>query len=257
MLETRVIPCLLLQDRGLVKTVNFKNPNYIGDPINTVKIFNDKEVDEIVILDIGATAQNKEPDLELLKEIASEAFMPLTYGGGIKTIEQMHQIFNAGYEKICTSSLLFEKPELIKKAVSTFGAQSVVGCIDVKNNFFSGRTVFTHNGKRAIKKSLEEIINHIKDLEIGELIVNSITKDGTLQGYDHELIKQVSEKMTIPVIPVGGASGLADFSIAVKNGASAVAAGSFFVYNGIHKAVLISYPQRAEIEKLFTNKGIK
>lgn len=253
MLETRVIPCLLLHDRGLVKTINFKHPNYIGDPINTVRIFNDKEVDEVAIFDIGATTQNKEPDFELLKEIASEAFMPLLYGGGIKTIDQMHKIFNIGYEKICISSLLFENPELVKKAVSIFGAQSVVGCIDVKNNFFSGKKVLTHNGKTSIKKTLDEVINHVMDLEIGELIVNSVTKDGTFQGYDYDLIKYVSEKLTIPVIPVGGASSLSDFSTAVKNGASAVAAGSLFVYNGIHKAVLISYPQRSELEKLFKN----
>lgn len=253
MLATRVIPCLLLKNRDLVKTINFKHPNYIGDPINTVRIFNDKEVDEIAIFDIGATIQNIGPDFDLLKEIASEAFMPLMYGGGVKTIEQMHKIFSIGFEKVCVSSLLFENPQLVKKAVSIFGAQSVVGCIDIKNNFFSRKRVFTHNGKRSVNKSLEEVITHIKDLEIGELIVNSITKDGTLRGYDYDLVKSVSEKLTIPVIPVGGAGGLADFSIAVKSGASAVAAGSFFVYNGIHKAVLISYPQRSELEKLFKN----
>lgn len=255
MLETRVIPCLLLDGNGLVKTINFKNSNYIGDPINTVKIFNDKEVDEVAIFDIAATVQNKDPNIDLLKEIASEAFMPLTYGGGIKNIEQMHLIFSIGFEKVCLSSILFENPALVKKAISIFGAQSVIGCIDVKTNFWGKKIVLTHNGKKSVRKSLEEVIDYVKDLGIGELIVNSITKDGTLQGYDLELIKYISSSLTIPVIALGGAHNLTDFYKAVENGASAVAAGSFFVYNGIHKAVLISYPKREELEKLFMKRG--
>ncbi len=245
--RTRVIPVLLLKGKGLYKTVKFKKPKYIGDPINSVKIFNEKEVDELVFLDINATVSEKGPDFELLEDIAGEAFMPMAYGGGVTNIEQARHIFKIGFEKIILNSVLFKNIHLLNDIASEFGCQSVVASIDVKRNIFSNYELFSHNG---IKKQKVSIPNHVKNLVkngVGEILVNSINRDGTMTGYDLELIKTVSELVEIPVIACGGASSINDFQSVVNVGATAVAAGSFFVFVGPHKAVLINYPRRADL----------
>lgn len=246
--KTRVIPVLLLKGKGLYKTVKFKNPKYIGDPINSVKIFNEKEVDELVFLDIDASPSGLNPDYDLLEDIAGEAFMPMAYGGGITNVEQARIIFNIGFEKIILNSSLYENLDLVDKIVSEFGSQSVVGCIDVKRSIFKKYELFSQNGS---KKQNISILNHLENLinrGVGEVLVNSIDRDGTMAGYDLSLIKIVSDSVNVPVIACGGASCINDFKQAVeKSNASAVAAGSMFVFMGPHKAVLINYPEHADI----------
>ncbi|MBS1808081.1 MAG: imidazole glycerol phosphate synthase subunit HisF [Acidobacteria bacterium] len=254
MYRTRVIPCLLLQRTGLVKTINFKNPTYLGDPINIVKIFNDKEVDELVLLDICATSENKRPQFELIEKIASECFMPLGYGGGIRNIEDMKTLFGLGVEKISINSGAVESPDLIKKAADQFGSQSVVVSIDVKKSWLGKYEVVTHAGKKRTGLDPKAFAVQMERAGAGELLLNSVDRDGTMQGYDLKLIAQVTEAVSIPVIVCGGAGKLEDFSEAVmKGGASAAGAGSFFVFKGPHRAVLISYPTSVELKKIFEN----
>ena len=246
--KTRVIPVLLLKGKGLYKTVKFKKPKYIGDPINSVKIFNEKEVDELVFLDIDASPSGLNPDFDLLEDIAGEAFMPMAYGGGITNVEQARIIFNIGFEKIILNSSLYENLDLVDKIVSEFGSQSLVGSIDVKRSIFMKYELFSQNGS---KKQNISILNHLEKLinrGVGEVFVNSIDRDGTMAGYDLSLIKVVSDSVNVPVIACGGASCINDFKQAVeKSNASAVAAGSMFVFMGPHKAVLINYPERADL----------
>lgn len=250
MLKTRVIPILLLKNQGLVKTTKFKEPKYIGDPLNTVKIFNEKEVDELIIVDITASVENKKINFKLISEIASECFMPLCYGGAIKTLEEIKELFSLGIEKVAINSYAVENPSFIKSAAELFGNQSIVVSIDYKRNFLGKYEIFTHGG--TINKKIDPVIyaQKMAELGAGEILLNSIDRDGTMQGYDIDLIKRVSESVNIPVIACGGAGKLDDFTDAVKKGqASAVAAGSMFVYQGKHKAVLISYPAQTELQK--------
>jgi len=242
MLQKRVIPCMLLKGQGLVKTVRFKDPRYIGDPINAIKIFNDKEVDELIFLDITASIENRSPNFELIKDIASECFMPFAYGGGISSIEDAQKLFAIGVEKLVINSSAVERPELISELSSSYGSQSIIISIDIKKNFWGSYEIYTHSGTRLVKTSLQDYIKKMEDLGIGEIFLNSIDKDGTLSGYDLNLIKQVSSITTVPVIICGGAKNPDDFKLAIENGASAVAAGSMFVFYGKHKAVLITYP---------------
>lgn len=251
MLKTRVIPILLLSNKALVKGVKFKNHKYVGDPINTVKIFNDKEVDELAILDISASISGKKPDFELLESIASEAFMPLAYGGGISTIEDAKKLFKMGFEKIILNTAAIENESLINKVATHFGAQSVVVCIDVKKGFFGKYNCYIKSGTKHVKYSPVELAKKFATLGVGEIIINSIDKDGTMSGYDLDLVREVSNAVSVPVIALGGVGKLSDFKEAVKIGASAVGAGSFFVYNGPHRAVLITYPNYADICNLF------
>lgn len=253
MLKTRAIPCLLLKNKGLVKTVRFKAPVYIGDPINAVRIFNEKEVDELVLLDITATAENKEPDYNMIYNIASEAFMPIGYGGGIRTIEQAKKIFNLGIEKIIINNIAVENPSFINEAAKIFGNQSVVVSIDVKKNLFGKYEIFVVNGKKNSKRNPVEFAIEAERQGAGELFVNSIDRDGTMTGYDLDLIKRITAKVGIPVIASGGAGKTAHFREAVlTGGASAVAAGSMFVFHGPHKAVLITYPTLKELYEAFS-----
>lgn len=254
MLRTRVIPILLLKDSGLVKTVRFKNPKYIGDPINAVRIFNDKEVDELVFLDISATPNKRKPNFNLIKDIAGEAFMPFAYGGGITELRDIEKLFNIGVEKIILNSIVHKDPNLIKKAAEIFGNQSIVVSIDIKKTFFFGQKIFTKCGSVKLNENLIDFVKIYEQLGAGELIINSIDKDGTMSGYDIDLIKSISDNVNIPVVASGGAGNLNDFKTAVNEGnASAVAAGSMFVFNGPHRAVLITYPDYNELEKLFNN----
>lgn len=254
MLSTRVIPCLLLKNGGVVKTTKFKNPRYIGDPINTVRIFNEKEVDELVILDIDASILNLAPNLPLLREISSEAFMPLAYGGGIKTLDHMHQIFNLGFEKIIINSLIFENPSIVKEAVKRFGAQSIVCSLDVKRSFFGMPKIFRYQRGQTTSMHVLDAIEEVVKLGVGEIILNSIDRDGTLLGYDLDLINIATRNTQIPLVALGGAGNLSHLLQAVENGASAVAAGSLFIFHGKHQAVLISYPHKSELDHLFKSK---
>lgn len=248
--RTRVIPVLLLRGKGLVKTVKFKDPKYIGDPINSVRIFNEKEVDELVFLDITATPEGRGPDFELLAEIAGEAFMPMAYGGGITTLEQVQRIFALGFEKVIVNTAAHTLPGLIRDAVAIYGSQSIVGCVDVRRTLLGRYELSSHAGKTKQSVGLKEHVQALEQLGVGEIIVNAVDRDGTQSGYDLKLIREVSSAVSVPVVACGGASGIDDFVAAVhEGGASAVAAGSLFVFVGPHRAVLINYPARADLAR--------
>jgi len=254
MLRTRVIPVLLLKNNGLVKTTRFKNPVYVGDPINAVRIFNEKEVDELILLDITATNDNREPDYSKIKEIVSEAFMPIGYGGGISRLDQIEQLFKLGVEKVIINTAAHTNPQLIKNAASIFGNQSIVIAIDFKKTFWGKYAILTHAGKKKQIADILTFINSVQELGAGEIFLNSIDHDGTMKGYDTKLIKQIGPHINVPLIVSGGAGTINDFSEAIQAGASAVAAGSMFVFQGIHRAVLISYPKYSELEALLNTK---
>jgi cyclase len=250
MLRTRVIPCLLLRNLGLVKTVKFKDPKYLGDPINIVKIFNDKEVDELIFLDIAATVENRNPPLGLLAKITTECFMPLGYGGGVRRVEDIKTILNLGVEKICLNTRAVEEPSFVKAAAELAGSQAIVVSIDVKKNNAGEYEVYTHSGQ---KSTGLHPVDHAVNMEkhgAGELLLTSVDRDGTMQGYDLELTKQVSQAVGIPVVACGGAGTIQHLTEAVKSGASATAAGSMFVFQGPHRAVLINYPTRQELRQV-------
>jgi len=243
--KTRVIPVLLLRNRGLVKTVKFKDAKYVGDPINSVRIFNEKEVDELVFLDITATPEGRGPNFDLLQDIAGEAFMPMAYGGGLTAMDEVRRVFSLGFEKVIFNTAAYGKPQLISEAVSIYGAQSVVGCVDVRRTLLGRYELFTHSGEKRRPGNLLQHLAELERLGVGEILVNSIDRDGTQSGYDLKLLREVSQAVSVPVIACGGAGGIDDFAAAVHNGgASAVAAGSLFVFMGPHRAVLINYPDR-------------
>jgi cyclase len=249
MLRTRVIPCLLLKGHGLVKTAQFRNPKYVGDPINAVRIFNEKEVDELTFLDITATVDQRMPQMKRILDIASECFMPLCYGGGIRDLEDIKEIFSLGVEKVAINTRAVEAPFFIREASDKFGSQSIVVAIDAKTNVEGRYEVFTRSGSVATGMDPARFAAQAEKMGCGEIFLNSIDRDGTQAGYDIELIKQVSRAVSIPVIACGGAGKLSDFAEAIeKGGASAVAAGSLFVFHGKHRAVLISYPSIQELE---------
>lgn len=252
MLYPRIIPCLLVQDKGLVKTVNFKNPKYLGDPINTVRIFNEKEVDELMIIDIDATAKKREPDYIMIERLASECNMPLAYGGGVSTSEQVQRIIQLGVEKVAISSSAIENPNLVIEAAERVGNQSVVVVLDIKKHFHRGRyEVFTHNGQKATGKDPLELAIKMEKLGAGEIIINSIDHDGIMKGYDLTLIEKIRNSIGIPLTALGGAGSLHDIGQLIKKfGAIGAAAGSIFVFKGIYKAVLINYPNRTEKENI-------
>jgi imidazole glycerol-phosphate synthase subunit HisF len=251
MLKTRVIPCLLLRNHGLVKTLKFKEPKYVGDPVNAVKIFNEKEVDELSLLDITATIERRKPDFSLIRDIASECFMPLSYGGGIRSIEDIKEIFALGAEKVIINSYAFENPNFISEASSLFGSQSIVVSIDVKKRFQNKYETYICSGTKTTGLDPISFAVKMASLGAGEIFLNSIDRDGTQQGYDLDLIRRMTAVLDIPVIACGGAGSLEDFADAVhKAGASAVAAGSFFVFHGKHRAVLISYPEYQVLERI-------
>jgi imidazole glycerol-phosphate synthase subunit HisF len=252
MLRPRIIPSLLVHDNGLVKTVNFKNPKYVGDPINAVKIFNEKEVDELAIFDIDATVLGKEPDYALIEKLANQSRMPLCYGGGVKTIEQAQKIFGLGIEKIALSSAVIENPDLITQIADRVGSQSVIVVMDVRKKLLGGYEIYTHNGKKATGINPVKFAEEAQKLGAGEIIVNSIDQDGVMKGFDLNLIDRISEKISIPITVLGGAGSLQDIKKVIeKHGIIGVAAGSLFVFKGIYKAVLINYPTKKEKEELY------
>ena len=254
MRRIRVIPVLLIQNGGLVKSIRFRNHQYVGDPINAVKIFNEKEVDEIIILDISASRENRSPQTEQIAEIAGEALMPLAYGGGITRLEQIKMILYEGAEKVILNSSALDRPELITEAAAQFGSQSIVVSMDVKKNWRGRYRIYRDNGRKKTSLSPVELARRMEAAGAGELFLNSIDCDGTFEGYDLDLIREVTQAVDIPVIACGGATGVSDFAEAVREGgASAVAAGSLFVFQRPHRAVLISYPSQEELkEELFS-----
>lgn len=246
-IRPRIIPVLLIDDRDLIKTVKFDKRTYLGDPVNAVKIFNRKRIDELAILDIGATKKNKEPDFEILKDIASEAFMPLSYGGGITSIEQVRKLLAIGYEKVILNTSLIKNPDLIKEAVELFGSQSVVASIDVKKINDEYKCVIK-DGNEVTNYSPVELARKAEELGMGEIIVNSIDNDGMMAGYDIKLVESVVEAVNIPVTAIGGAKDINDLKDVLENGhAHAAAGGSMFVYYGRLKAVLITFPSEKEL----------
>jgi cyclase len=252
MLAVRIIPVLLIRNKGLVKTIKFDKSKYIGDPINAVKIFNDKEVDEIVILDIDASKKNSKPDFDLIASIASECFMPLAYGGGVQTLEDMSRLFDIGVEKVILNTSTLVNLNLVRAASDYFGAQSVVVCIDFKKNIFGNYSLFSHLKGKLNDQNIFEFIQNIEKAGAGELILQSVDRDGTFSGYDLNFIKLVSQKTSIPIVACGGAGKLEDLNLAFQAGASGVAAGSLFVYHGPHRAVLINYPSITQLKTIFS-----
>ena len=244
MLRPRIIPCLLIKDKGLVKTVNFKDGKYVGDPINAVRIFNEKLSDELMVLDIDASVKKVEPDFTTIEKIASECRMPLCYGGGIKNVEHAQRIFSLGVEKIALSSAAIENPSLVTKIAEKVGIQSVVVVLDVKKKFFGGYEVMTYNGKKSHAKNPLDLVAEFQKLGAGEIVINSIDRDGTLKGYDFEIIEKIRKTTTLPVTALGGAGSIEDMGALIqKFGIIGASAGSLFVFRGKYKAVLISYPE--------------
>lgn len=250
-LRTRLIPVLLLQDGGLVKGQQYTKHKYVGDPINTVKIFNEKEVDELIFLDISATAAAREPCFDLIADIAGEAFMPLGYGGGISSVNQVEKLFSLGVEKVIINSRAFFEPKIISEAASVSGNQSIVVSMDVKKSFFGNYEVFVNNGQLRTRVEPAEYAKKVQDLGAGELIVGSIDREGTGKGYDLELLNSVANAVDIPVVGLGGAGSLKDMAEAKnKTSLSALAAGDLFIFHGKYKAVLITYPKYTEFDRL-------
>lgn len=246
----RIIPCLLIYNGDLVKTKKFKNPTYLGDPINAVKIFNEEEADELCILDISSH-KNGHINFELLKDIVSEAFMPMAYGGGITSLDDAKKLFRMGFEKLIFNTTLVTNPQMIRDVVAFAGAQSVVASIDVKKSLFGGEECYIDCGKKNIKQKCVSYLKKVEALGVGEVFINSIDNDGMMKGYNIELIKRVTCNTNLPVIACGGAGTLEDLSAAIKQGgAHAVAAGSIFVYYGSRNAVLINYPTEEELAKI-------
>jgi imidazole glycerol-phosphate synthase subunit HisF len=257
MLRTRVIPCLLMKGTGLYKGTHFENHRYIGDPMNAVRIFCTKEVDELLLVDITATAEKRLIDISFVQRVAKETLMPLTVGGGIQTVEQAQALFSAGAEKILCGTAGLEKPGLVSSVAAKFGAQSIVVSIDVRRRKDGRHQVYTHSGKVLTKKEPVEWAREMEASGAGEILLNSIDGDGTAGGFDLELIKSVSAAIKIPVIACGGAGKIEDFRAAVvEAGATAVSAGSMFVFHGPRKAVLISFPEQRHLSELFQENHV-
>ena len=240
--KPRVIPILSIIEDDLVKTTKYTNPRYLGDPINAVKIFNGKYVDELVITDIRASVKNQPINFELLTNIAQEAFMPLGYGGGIKTLEEVKKLFRIGFEKVIFNTAFINDPDLIKRAVEYAGSQSVVVSLDFKKSMTGKYTLYTKSGTMKSSFAISEIVKRLIELNVGEVVLNVIDKDGTMSGYDLDIIKKISSMIPIPLIANTGAKDVNDFKLALSNGAHSVAASSMFVYYGKLKAVLITFP---------------
>jgi cyclase len=252
MLYPRIIPCLLVKDKGLVKTVNFKDPKYVGDPINAVRIFNEKEVDELIVLDIDATLNKRGPDYSMIEILATECRMPLCYGGGVATCDQIQRIIRLGVEKVAINSAALEHQNLVAKASKYFGNQSVVVVLDVKKNHKDGKhEVWTHNGSRNTGKCPLELAIQMDRFGAGEIVINSIDNDGLMKGYDLVLVEKIRESINVPLTVLGGAGSLHDIGQLInKYGIIGAAAGSLFVFKGVYRAVLINYPNREEKDAL-------
>jgi len=260
MLFPRIIPCLLVHNKGLVKTIQFKDPKYVGDPINAVKIFNEKEVDELIVLDIDASRYGQEPDYKMIENLAVECRMPFCYGGGIKTIAQAQRIFKLGVEKIAVSSAAIENPQIISFLAKEVGNQSVVVVLDIKKKALSNKyELYIHNGTKPTGIDPVSYAIEMQKLGVGEIVINSIDQDGVMKGYDLNLINKIREVINIPITVMGGAGTIEDIGGIIKqHGIIGVAAGSLFVFKGKYRAVLINYPTVIEktklLEKYFLSK---
>lgn len=251
MLRPRIIPCLLVHDGGLVKTVKFADPKYVGDPINAVRIFNEKEVDELTVLDIDATAKGHEPDYKMIADLAAECRMPLCYGGGVQSSAQIQRIIGLGVEKVALSAAAVARPELINEAAAKVGRQSIVVVLDVRPGRRGGYEIFTHNGRHATGLDAAEFAHRAEALGAGEIVINAIERDGVMKGYDLELARRVRQAVTLPMTVLGGAGSVQDLAGLVREfGIVGAAAGSLFVFKGVYRAVLINYPNRAAKDEL-------
>jgi imidazole glycerol-phosphate synthase subunit HisF len=253
MLRTRVMPSLLLKNGGLVKTVRFTDDQYVGDPLNAVRIYNQKEVDELVVYDISKTTESKGIDFDLIEKIASQCFMPVCYGGGVKSLQDFKALFSLGVEKVSVSSLLFDNPEIVRQAIDIFGSQSIIATVDLRKPFLRSKYIVkTHSGtvKRSIKVS--QVVHYCESLGIGEIVINNINQEGTWDGFDIDLLKIITANATVPVVALGGAGSLEDIRAAVYDGgASAVCIGSMAVFQSKGMGVLIKFPKLSELEKVF------
>lgn len=257
MLRPRIIPCLLVRNGGLVKTVKFADAKYVGDPINAVRIFNEKQVDELIVADIDATVDGREPDYRLIRNLATECRMPLCYAGGVTTTEQVERIIGLGVEKVALSSAVVTNPGLITEAATRVGGQSLVVVIDVKKSgLFRRYEVFTHNGRRSAGMTAVDLARRAEAAGAGEIVVNSIDRDGAMTGYDLELVSQVRDAVSVPLTVLGGAGSLADLAALIgQHGIIGAAAGSLFVFKGRYRAVLINYPGSAEKDALYAGRA--
>jgi cyclase len=257
MKRARVIPILLLQNRGLHKSVRFSQGKYIGDPLNAVRIFNDKQCDELILLDTGASKTGSPIDFRLIGEIASECFMPLAYGGGVTTLSDIEKLLKLGIEKVSLNSVLFSQPAFLREAVTHFGSSTIVVSVDVKKNLFGQYKVFSHAGLQDSKYDLDSMLNWFNDENPGEVVVNSVDLDGTMKGYDLTLARKVSTKLSMPVVLAGGCKNFEDIrQILTETPVSAAAAGSFFVFQGPHRGVLISYPSPDQITQIYGTSAL-
>ncbi len=253
MYRPRVIPCLLLRNKGLVKSVQFKNHRYIGDPINAVKLFNDLRADELIFLDITATVENRTIDPELVRQIGDETNMPFTVGGGIRTLQAIEALIKAGAERVCINSYALANPAFVREAADEFGSSTIVVCFDVKRNLWRKEQVYSRAGTQATGLSPLDWAKRMADAGVGELVVQSIEYDGQMAGYDYELVRKIAESVQVPVIALGGCGQFSDIQRVVGEcSASAAAAGSFFVYHGPRRAVLINFPTHSELELLYS-----
>ena len=242
MSRTRIIPALTIMGNRLVKTVKFKKPNYIGDPINAIKIFNEKRVDELFILDIEASKQSREPNYDLIYKMAGEAFMPIGYGGGIKTLEQAQKIFSIGVEKVVLNTVILENPNVITQIAKIYGNQSVVLSLDFKKNILGKLRPHFNSGKEYLKREIKTFAEEMIGLGVGEIILQDIDKDGTFGGYNLEMINEL-KSLSVPIVALGGCNSIDNMKAAISSGANAVAAGSLFVYrNNDPQSILINYP---------------
>jgi len=249
MLQNRIMPCLLVQNDKLVKTIRFKNPLYIGDPVNAIKIYNEKEVDELIVVDISENRAQRGPNFRLIREIADECFMPVCYGGGISTIDQIQQILKIGIEKVVINSAIFKNRLLIQQAARLFGNQCIVVSIDVKKNIWGNHKVTFGSGSKTIDTGLPDFVKEMEELGAGELLINDISREGTWEGFDLELLKKATSNADIPVIAMGGAGNMEHITAAISQGkASAVAIGSMAVYQNKGMGVLINFPKKEILE---------
>lgn len=253
---SRVIPVLTLLQGGIVKTVQFKSPRYIGDPINAVRIFNEKEVDELVILDISPKRFNRSIDFNHVREIVSESFMPVAFGGGIRSLEDINRLFSIGVEKVILNTYS-TNTDLIKKAAERYGSQSIVVSIDVKYLRFNKKyELYLRSGQKKLRIDLADWVKSLEEVGVGEILLQSIRQDGMMNGYDKDLVSRVAEASTLPVIACGGAGSFEDLKEIIEvHGASAAAAGSMFVYQGREKGILINYPNRELIDSIRSTAG--
>ncbi|MDC9823046.1 AglZ/HisF2 family acetamidino modification protein [Devosia sp. ZB163] len=253
MLRHRVIPTLLLRNGGLVKTTRFSSPRYVGDPLNAIRIFNEKEVDELLVFDITASRERRAPNFEAIQELAAECFMPFCYGGGISTIEHAERLFALGVEKVSLQTATARNLELITRIATKFGSQAVVAAVDVKKSWGSGYKLYWSASGRT-ERDWQGHLRRVVGAGAGEVVLNAVDRDGTMQGVDADLIRIASNDIEVPLVALGGVGSLDDIRVAIEAGASAVAAGAFFVYHGKHRAVLITYPPYATLERLMQNR---